>query len=320
MSGSNHSQQSIVLNLVDQIHNRAIDLSTKYKRVEAELIDVLQLVDQHRVFLEKGHSSLFTYGVNELGLSESVAYNLISVSRKAREVPELKEAIEAGALSLSNARKIAPVLTLENKNEWIEKASKLSQRQLEKEIVKVHPRVATPEKVSYVTESRVQINFGLSETEMIKLRRVQDLLSQSRRKSVSLEEVLMELAGDYLHRYDPVEKAKRIIVKKGNQHNSTVQPVSMQAETLQKELITEPIDLVVNESKSRTPIPASVLHQVNLRDRGRCTHLNQQGTRCNQTRFLDIHHRIPVSRGGQNALENLITLCSTHHRFVYRQF
>ncbi|MDR3608501.1 MAG: HNH endonuclease signature motif containing protein [Oligoflexia bacterium] len=66
----------------------------------------------------------------------------------------------------------------------------------------------------------------------------------------------------------------------------------------------------------RAPLPAAVLHQVNLRDQGRCTHVTN-GKRCNQARWTEIHHKIPVSQGGPNTPENLITLCSTHHQLQH---
>ena len=36
------------------------------------------------------------------------------------------------------------------------------------------------------------------------------------------------------------------------------------------------------------------------------------------TRFVDVHHLRPRSEGGKNTLENLITLCTAHHRATHR--
>ncbi|MBI2606131.1 MAG: hypothetical protein HYW49_08635, partial [Deltaproteobacteria bacterium] len=177
--------------LSDRIHQTACEAAGRLRKAEAELIEILQQVEQYRVFLARGYASLFLYVVRELGLSESIAYNLISVARKAREVPELKTGIQNGTLTLSNARKIVPVLNRENKAEWLGKASALSQRQLEKEVVKIRPQLATPERATYVTPSRVRLELGLSEKDMLKLRRAQDLFCQSRKRPVTLEEVLV---------------------------------------------------------------------------------------------------------------------------------
>lgn len=176
---------SSVHSIAEQIHARAIELVRRYKSAQAELLDVIQQVEIHRVFVLRGHSSLFSYVVNELRLSENTAYSLITIARKARDIPELKTSLQSGAITLSNARRIAPVLTSINKNEWIEKAAELTMRQLEKEIVKVRPQEATRERASYVAPERMRLELGVSELELLKLRRAQDLLSQSSRRVVS---------------------------------------------------------------------------------------------------------------------------------------
>ena len=50
--------------------------------------------------------------------------------------------------------------------------------------------------------------------------------------------------------------------------------------------------------------------------------LNRAGWRCEVPRcrnrqWLDIHHRAPWSRGGRHEVENLIALCSVHHRATH---
>ncbi len=293
--------------LSDQIHARALEISARYRRAEVELIEILQEAEDHRVYLLRGHSSLYAYVTDELGLSEHVAYNLITVARKARQVPELKAQIQSGAITLSNARRVASVLTPQNQDEWIPKASTLSSRQLEKEIVRVRPKEATAERASYVTPNRVKLALGLSEAEMLKLRRVQDLLSQSQKRPVSLEETIEALTAEFLNRHDPVKKAKR-------HHVKHARPVN---ETPAAEPTTSPVTPEEPLVTRREPIPANILHQVNLRDQRRCTHTLPNGLRCNQSRWIEIHHQIPVSQGGANTPDNLITLCSTHHKFLH---
>jgi hypothetical protein len=210
------SSVSSRLSLVDQIHARAVEVATRYKRDEAELVDVIQQVQEHRVYLEKEYSNVYEYVVSELRLSENVAQTLVAIAKKARQVPELKTTLQAGGMTLSNARRVVSVLTPENKDEWIKMASELSNRKLEKEIARIRPQELTPEKASYVTADRMKLEVGLSEGEMLRLRRVQDLLSQSMRRSVSLEETLAALSEEYLRRHDPMEKARRHQIRKGS--------------------------------------------------------------------------------------------------------
>lgn len=313
-----------VFSLADRIHAQAVEAATLYKRAEAALIEVLQQVDEHRVFLKRGHASLFAYVIAELGLAESAAYSLITVARKAREVPELKAQIQAGNLTLSNARRIVPVLhstkaetagISESNAKWIKMACELSNRALEKEIIKVRPGEATRERASYVTPDRVKLELGLAEYQMLRLRRVQDVLSQSKMRPVSLEETIQVLTSEFLSRHDPVEKAKRHQVKKGP-HAAPSKPTTQSPPVVSPpagELVT------LRVQTKRMPIPASVLHQVNLRDQRRCTYSADNEKRCDQSRWVEIHHRIPVNKGGENSSENLTTLCSAHHKLWHLQ-
>ena len=146
---------------IQVIHQRALKAAESYKRSESEVIAAIQEVDESSTFYRLGHTSLFNYLIHALGLSESVAANFITVSRKAKEIPMLQTAIAEGALSVSKARKITPVLTLENQSEWIEKAKTLPQRQLEQEVARELPREDVPERLRFITESRLELRVGI---------------------------------------------------------------------------------------------------------------------------------------------------------------
>jgi len=68
-------------------------------------------------------------------------------------------------------------------------------------------------------------------------------------------------------------------------------------------------DIVDARGRRRSTIPPSVRRRVLARDRHRCTTPG-----CGATRCLELHHRVPVSRGGTNDPGNLITLCRSCHR------
>ncbi|MBC7386564.1 MAG: hypothetical protein H7301_10460 [Cryobacterium sp.] len=97
------TNQSIPLSTIHPLHERACELAKRFKWLQSELIEVLQCIDQERTFYELGYSSLFQYVTGALGFSESVAWNLILVARKAREILELKAALRGGTLTLSSA-------------------------------------------------------------------------------------------------------------------------------------------------------------------------------------------------------------------------
>ena len=287
---------------MNHIHKKALEVAERFKQAEADLISVLQEVDAHRVFMELGYTSLFSYCVEAIGLSESVASNFVTVARKAREVPVLQSAIRSGCLSVSKARKITPILTLENQDEWVEKAMVLSTRKLEEEVARVEPREATPERMKFVSEDRLELRLGISKAMKEKLKRVQDMEAQRTARPVSIEETLEALVNIYLELKDPVKRAERVLKRNADRTESNA-AASVMGHTSR-----------VKPSENRVAIAASVRHQVRLRDGGQCTYRNQQGHRCESQRWIDIHHVQARSLGGGNTLENLITLCSAHHR------
>jgi hypothetical protein len=299
---------------MEQVHARAVEMSSAFRRGEAELVDVLIRIEIDRVFLLRGHASLFAYVTGELGISENTAYSLITVARKVREVPELGVKFRAGEITLSKARRVAAVLTVANQEEWIAKACALSTRGLEREIARVRPRAQVFEQASYVGADRLRLTVGISEAQMLELRHAQDLLCQSRRRAVSLEETIGVMTAEFLKRKDPVRRAKR------QKSRGKVSPIARVGELVTPgrvqahggESPSVRADQLV--APKRTPIPAAVLHAVNLRDQRRCTQRLPNGTSCGQRRWVDIHHVEWVSRGGANDIDNLVTLCSSHHQ------
>lgn len=278
-----------------EIHTRALKDVARLQHTQADLLETVGLVDKHQIYGKFGLRSTFGYCVEILRLSEDIACNFITVARKASEVPALRAAIRTGALSLTKARKICSVLTAENQKEWIEKAKNMTQSQLEQAVAKVNPREAVRERASYVTETRMKLELGVEEEIMVCLRRVQDIVSEKEGKSATLEDTLKEMIGFYLYKNDPLEKARR------------ARPLAREEKTEEE-----------TEENIREAIPASLRHEVNLRDQRRCQAKNHQGEICGATRWLHFHHLTPVSRGGENTAGNLTTLCSFHHQLLHR--
>ncbi len=334
--------------IIQKTHKLALEAAKKFKRAEAELLDVIIKIDEHRVFVAMGYSSLFTYCVSALGLTEGVAYNFVNVARKSKEVPELKNSIVKGMLSVTKARKITSVITKSNQETWLKKATTLSSRRLEQEVAKVNPKEAVKERASYVSEKRLALTLGVSEKLMLDLRRAQDIESQTQGKPASLEEALEKVLSIYLEAKDPVRRAKRAVAKKGIKpsdvhtlknelftgtvNQTECSTINSQEDKNGREISSD-VSLKIDHIKNpatlicpslptcsvRTLVPSASKHQVNLRDEGRCTHAHKNGRRCNQKRWLEIHHITPVKNGGLNSPENLTTLCFNHHSFFTLQ-
>lgn len=143
--------------------------------------------------------------------------------------------------------------------------------------------------------------LGVSEEILLDFRRAQDRVSGKKSRAASLEETLQEVLRFYLERKDPEERAKRVIARKGMVPRNPPKPNSS----------TRSLRFT---GTVREPIPATVLHQVRFRDRGSCQYKMPSGESCGARRWLQIHHRVPVSAGGKNTLTNLVSLCQAHHQ------
>src|ERR1700747_3032168 len=102
------------------IHERALEKAKQYKKCEAELLDIIQEIDEKKLYLEKGFTNPYDYCVRLLNLSESNSYAFVQIARKAKLVPQLKEAIHEQKLTLSKAHRIVSVITQDNQDHWLE--------------------------------------------------------------------------------------------------------------------------------------------------------------------------------------------------------
>jgi hypothetical protein len=287
------------------IHDNALAVAQNYKRSESELLEALIKVLEHKVYFHLGYTSLFDYSVKELKLSEGTAYHFIGVAKKSKEVPEIKQAIDDGKITLSNARRIVSVITPENKDLWIEKAANLKQRDLEFEIVKVNPKEFKKEIIKPISENRLELKVAINLDLETKLKKIQNILSQKNKKPCSIEEAIDYLSSYFLNQNDPVKKAERILSK---------QKANPQTEVTPNKLSSRIKNIPSNK---RLPVPNPIKHQVIYRDKQQCTYIHN-GNRCLNQRWLQLHHIKPVALGGENAVHNLTTLCSQHHKFLHQ--
>jgi hypothetical protein len=282
------------------LHQRALDLSRELGHLEWQLIEVLQKIDQTKLYKTLGHSSLFQYAVNALNLSESVAYCFISVARKSAVELQLKTAIQNKTLSVSKASRMVPALTNQNAKELIEFAKTHTSREIDFEVARINPKAGARERAKPISGDRVEIKFTISKETFEQFKRAQTLAAQKGDPKISLERTFEVMLNEYLRRQDPVEKAKRAVQRHAPKE-------------LRPNRVKRP-----QSKATRAPLKSTEKHPVNLRDGGRCTFQDVSGKRCTNERWLETHHIRQVSQGGTNEPSNLTTLCSFHHDLVHQ--
>src|SRR5690349_11650598 len=81
------------------------------RRAVADVVAHLGEVEERRLHLLGGHSSMFAYCSQRLGMSEDEAYRRIEVARACRSFPRLFELLAEGRVSLSVAALLKARLT-----------------------------------------------------------------------------------------------------------------------------------------------------------------------------------------------------------------
>lgn len=291
------------------LHQRAVNLSREHRRLEWEIVCILQEIDRKKIHRKLGATSLFSYAVQILGLSEGVAQAFIVVARKSMQVNLLAEAIQEQKLSVNKASRLTSVITVENAAELLYFAQTHTSRQIEFEVARRNPRAAAKNIVKPISEDLVEVRLTVSKVIYDKWLRVQNLIAQKTAKHAAPDAALEGAFDVYLDRHDPIRKAQRIL-NKTSEARPSVQPNW-------PDPVSSEQPRTCKISTEREPLTAQQKHIVAARDQGRCTYEDENGKRCESERWLEIHHLKPVSIGGSNDPKNLATLCSTHHDLIH---
>ncbi len=123
------------------------ELVAKSRQDEADLLACIAEVDQRKLYLGQGYSSMHRYCTEVLHFSEATAFHRIGTARASRTYPLLLERVREGALHLSGASLLAPRLTPENHAELLDLARHKSKRAIEELLANRAPKPDVPAQV-----------------------------------------------------------------------------------------------------------------------------------------------------------------------------
>src|SRR3989304_877969 len=98
-------------------------LAARDHQLTADLVAHLAEVDARRLYLDEACSSMFTYCVERLHMSEPTAYKRIEAARAARRFPVIFARVAAGELPLAAVTLLAPRLSEDNHLELLAAAA-----------------------------------------------------------------------------------------------------------------------------------------------------------------------------------------------------
>ncbi len=179
----------------------------------AEILEFIREVDQRRLYLKKGFSSLFVFLTEDLGYSNAAAQRRIQSARLLERLPEIKAGISSGAVTLSQASLLASVFNQEaakNKNIPLDRQRQLLDRVKKKSFQDTQRIVAEEfelpvrkfDKATPQRDASLRLELTLSPEDVELWKQVREVLSHTHPNPSWAE--LFSIAGkELLKRRDP---------------------------------------------------------------------------------------------------------------------
>ena len=318
------------------------------------LIEHLREIDDRLLYLELGFGNLFELAVKELGLSEGSAHRRISAMRLARDIPEVKEKLESGKITLSNAAQVQVALnsvkkkklTVSEKTDLIESCENKTQRECEETLFQSIPELArepkVTERVKAVSLELVELKIVVSKELNSEIESLMKLTSHKNPKqsiAVLLEALVREelkreekkrgekksINANREARKDPQDQnEKRVEVSSATGRTKKLQSeLDKSKKTVSSENKLSEENKKTESSKAREDVAfnknnksfsTEVKRTVWTRAKGKCEFPN-----CESSYQLQYDHIQAKALGGTNELENCRLLCRSHNIFVATQ-
>ena len=322
-------------------------LVSQERTLSVRILLFLKEIELRKLYLERGHSSLFVFCVKELKYSEAMAYHRTGALKVIEEIPEAKQAIETGELSIAtlslvqsacNAkkRKTKVGVGLEEKKKLLDEVVGKSKKQTEKILAKHFPEIREalkPERVRPVGpvgptgEDEVEVRFNMKPDLNEKLKRLRDLTAH--RNPCPTYAELVELMADYmLDGIDPVRKAEKMEKKPrekgehreevGTAGQNSAKPSAANKADDSEQLSTVKVNQAVKPSRHCS---AQTKRTVWVRAQSRCEHVDEKtGHRCDETRRLELDHVIPYAISQDSSEKNIELVCTAHNLYRATQW
>ena len=136
----------------DELLRRLSELTWSSRRVEADVVTHVAEADARRLYAREACSSMFDYCRQVLHLRENEAYLRITVARASREHPLLLAMLRDGRLHLSGIATLARHLTLENRDEVLNRAAGMSHREVKELARELEPLPDAPSTIRKLPE------------------------------------------------------------------------------------------------------------------------------------------------------------------------
>jgi hypothetical protein len=280
-----------------EVESRLKFLARKERELLHLVLAHIKEIEIRRIFLQRGHATMYDYLTKELCYSGSAAMRRLEASRILRDVPGVAAKIHQGTLNLSQLSELSRAIK-EKRKEGIE--------------ISVQQKTAIVEIISGKTTLETQKE--ISQELQVKLKKPEQVRMQ-RDESVHVSLTFTRKQHEtVMHAKD---KAAHLLQENNRDHS-----LSSLFEVLSRSYISGKFK-VSSVAKSDDDAPKTVTPRVRslILARDQCCQFVDptSGKKCGSTYGLEVDHRQAQWAGGMHAITNLQALCSAHNKFKYQQ-
>jgi len=300
------------------------------------LIVYLGELDERRLYLAEGYSSLFQYCTAALSMSEDETFFRIHAARVARRFPAILGMLEDRLIHLTTVRLISSHLTEENASELLTAVAGKSKRDVEYYLAVRFPQPGPADSVRKLPAPKARIPAPSTQTAPAPAiaSKVQAAAPEWRAQAppprpavvapVAAERYKIEFTIEAATRAK-LQKAQDLLrhaVPSGDLSVIFDRALTLLVADLEKKKCAETERPRPQREPTGTSrqIPAAVRRAVWRRDGGQCAFVAKNGRRCDSRAFLEYHHVVPYAIGGQASVGSIQLRCRAHNNYEAEVF
>ena len=302
------------------VHESAAVHASGARRSTAHLLADIAEIDERKLYLPAGYTSLLAYCVGELRLSADEAGRRIQAARAARRFPAIFHAVAEGRLHLTAVGLLAPHLTEDTAAELLVACAHKSKSEIEQILAARFPvsdvltwvvpsgPAALPRPVDEHALAHVQAHPAPGPADRSRVKplsaqsfAVQFTLGQEDHDNLVCAQELLSHeipSGDLAAVFSLALKALLPQLRK-RRFAATEKPRPGNR----------------RPSADSRHLPDHVRRAVWERDGGRCTFVSDDGHRCEARTFVEFDHVEAFARGGEATVSTVRLLCRAHNQY-----
>ena len=276
-----------------------------------------------------GYADVYHAAECLFGFGAHGARERIRVGRALRSLPRIEGALVSGDLSYSKVREVTRVATPGDESTWLDLASTLPMRTLERRVVEATgkgspARTGDPAPLRWCTPEIVEVSLRLPAEVWALLQRAMEGARRASEGSLRDAEALAAVARDALERQntdaDTTDPRHTVVLYECQsclraEVDTGAGPLEMgagAAATLGCGARVRDLRTEGRIVRRGGPLPKAIERAVRLRDRNGC-----RVPGCRRRRYVDVHHIAFQSEGGEYSRSNCVCLCTTHHGLLH---